>query len=167
MTFMETPEEKSSLIFGELEIKESRHTTATKKTSNRQKKVEKSNLRDKERKSEENPFFSLYKEQKSPPKSQKKAPSKVVKEKKQEEGFFNAFNSDAKKENCFFEAVLSPSRYKTKGIKDLKRSYSCPSTRGRNYFKRCPLFRRRLKIKNKDHCSSHRRQGQKNRITLF
>jgi hypothetical protein len=115
MTFMETPEKKSSLIFGELEIKESRRTTATKKTSNyqsikdRQKKVEKSNLRYKERKSEENPFFSFYREQKAQPRKQERSPQKVAKvgkNKIEEVGFFNAYNSDLKQENIFFEAVF-------------------------------------------------------------
>lgn len=112
MTFWETSPEKSRSLFGELDIKEPQRTASTQKTSNyqsikdQQKKAAKSTLRYKERKSEENPFFSLYREQKAQPKKQKKTPIKVAKEAKKEEGFFNAFNSDLTSEKCFFEAVF-------------------------------------------------------------
>jgi hypothetical protein len=114
MTFIATPPEKSGAMLGALVVKDSRRMAATQKTSNyqsikdQQKKEAKSTLRYKERKSEENPFFSLYRAQKAQPKPQKKkmAPIKVVKETKKEEGFFNAFNSDLKSEKCFFEAVF-------------------------------------------------------------
>jgi len=120
MTFMEPPSDKLSPILGELALKDTQRVPANKKTSNyqslkgQQQRTEKSNLRYKERKSEENPFFSLYKEQKSQPGKQKRlAPKKLQKttgektvKKVEEAGFFNVSNSDLKKEQHFFEAVF-------------------------------------------------------------
>lgn len=112
MTFMETPLEKSRPVIGALAVKDAPRMAFTNNRSNYQSikdqraKEEKNTLRYKERKSEENPFFSLYKEKKTQSKNQNKTPVKVVKNNKKEEGFFNAFNLDPTSKKYFFEAVF-------------------------------------------------------------
>ena len=129
MTFVETPAEKSSPIFGEPALKEAQRIPTTENTSSyhsikdKKKKVEKGNLRYKERKSEENPFFSLYKEKQYQPveaennslKNPKEKTGKKKEKEVKEEGFFNVANSDLKEERHFFEAVFREKQHVQEG----------------------------------------------------
>jgi hypothetical protein len=127
MTFVETPSERSTPIFGEPVLKELQHIPTTENTSNHQsikkKKIQKETLRYRERKSKENPFFSLYKEEKSQPVAVENTSLNQPKEEKgrkkerkvKEEGFFNVANSDLKEEGHFFEAVFRETQHVQEG----------------------------------------------------
>lgn len=118
------PTTKDATIFGELVFKETVPSPTTYKPSQyeaikaQEKQMEKEYLRYKEKKTQENPFFSLYKaERKQPPPQQEKkhalknppAPQKTHKTvpvKEESDGFFNVGNSDTPATTRFFEAVF-------------------------------------------------------------
>lgn len=122
MTFVEIPSDKSQPILGELALREKQRETPKNTVSNyqsikqQQKKAEKSTLRYKERKSKENPFFSLYKEGKTQISTQESTPTKkpqqarVKKKVVEDRGFFSVTNSDSAREKQFFEAVFRESQ---------------------------------------------------------
>ena len=117
MVFLPSTYDQSQPLLGELILKKPQsapmkpHTSNYQKLRKQQKKAAQNTLRYKERKAEENPFFSFYREE-TPLNAHQEGTSDEASPTllNASQGFFSVANSDRKQEALFFEAVFEESQ---------------------------------------------------------